>query len=157
MDDLKLFNRDKTKLQQKMNNVKTFIDDIQMEFGLDKCATAVFKHGKLTKSQNLSLNNLTAIMNKGLDEYLGTEEADGIDSRHMKDKLVKEYDRWVRQILKTELNMEHKITAINTLDVPVPVYRFGIINWLRKEIEKINQNLRKQLSTENLLSDNRQL
>ena len=39
-----------------------------MKFGLDKCATAVLKHGKLTKSKNLSLNNLTAIMNMGLDE-----------------------------------------------------------------------------------------
>jgi hypothetical protein len=68
MDDLKLFTRDETKLQQKMNNVKTFSNDIQMEFGLDKCATAVFKHGKLTKSQNLSLHNLTAIMNMGLYE-----------------------------------------------------------------------------------------
>jgi hypothetical protein len=67
MDGLKLFPRDETKLQQKMN-VKTFSDDIQMEFGLDKCATAVFKHGKLTKTQSLSLHNLTAIMNMGLDE-----------------------------------------------------------------------------------------
>jgi len=29
MDDLKLFTRDETKLQQKMNNVKTFSNDIQ--------------------------------------------------------------------------------------------------------------------------------
>jgi len=68
MDDLKLFTRDETKLQQKMNKVKTFSDDLQMEFGLDKCATAVFKHGRLTKSQTLSLHNLTAIINMGLDE-----------------------------------------------------------------------------------------
>jgi hypothetical protein len=39
--------------------------------------------------------------------------------------------------------MKHKITAINTLDVPVLVYSFGIVNWLRKEIEKIDENLRK--------------
>jgi hypothetical protein len=63
MDDLKLFTRDETKLQQKMNNVKTVSVS-----GLDKCATAIFKHGKLTKSQNLSLHNVTAIMNKGLDK-----------------------------------------------------------------------------------------
>jgi hypothetical protein len=68
MDDLKLFTRDETKLQQKLNNVKTFSDHIQMEFGLDKCATAVFKHGRLTKSQILSLHNLTAIINMGLDK-----------------------------------------------------------------------------------------
>jgi len=74
----------------------------------------------------------------------------------MKDKLVKQYDRWVRQILKADLNMKHKITAINTLDVPVPVYSFGIVNWIRKEIETMDQNLRKQLTTENLPSDDRQ-
>ena len=69
---------------------------------------------------------------------------------------MKEYDRWVQQILKTELNMKHKITAINTLDVPVLVYIFGIVNWLRKQIGKTDQNLRKQLTTENLPSDDRQ-
>jgi hypothetical protein len=57
-----------------------------MEFGLDKCATAVFKHGKLTKSQNVSLNNQTVIRNLELDEtfrYLDTEEGDGIDNSQM--------------------------------------------------------------------------
>jgi hypothetical protein len=52
-----------------------------------------------------------------------------------------------------QLSMKHKITAINTLDVPVLVYSFGIVNWLRKEIEKIDQNLIKQLTTENLPSN----
>jgi len=35
-----------------------------MEFILDKCAKAVFKHGKLTKSQNLGLNNQTMELDK---------------------------------------------------------------------------------------------
>jgi len=35
-----------------------------MEFGLDKYATAVFKHGKLTKSQNISLNDQTMELDK---------------------------------------------------------------------------------------------
>jgi hypothetical protein len=52
-DILKLFSRDKTKLEQKLTTVKTFSDCIQMDFGLDKYATAVFKHGKLTNSKTL--------------------------------------------------------------------------------------------------------
>jgi hypothetical protein len=47
MDDLKLFSRDKTELQQELIMGKASSEDIQMEFGLDKCVTAVFKHGKL--------------------------------------------------------------------------------------------------------------
>ena len=50
----------------------------------------------------------------------------------MKDKLVKVYYRHIWQILKTELNLKNKITAINTLATSVLVYSFGIINWLKK-------------------------
>jgi hypothetical protein len=102
-----------------------------MEFGLDKCATIVLKHGKLTKSQNISLNIQTIIRNMELDKpykYLGVEEGGGIDNSQLKDKLVKEYYHWVRQIVKTELNLKNKITAINTLALLVLVYSFGIVN-----------------------------
>lgn len=61
MDDIKLFSRYKTKLQQDLNTVKTFTNDIRMQSGLDKWTTAVFKHGKITKSQNISLNSHTVI------------------------------------------------------------------------------------------------
>jgi hypothetical protein len=64
----------------------------------------------------------------------------------MKDKLVKEYYCWVRQILKTKLNLKYKITAINTLAVPVLVYSFGIANWLKKETEMMDQKMRKLLN-----------
>jgi hypothetical protein len=59
----------------------------------------------------------------------------------MKDKLVKEYYRRVRQTLKTELR-ENKIRAVNTLAVPLQVYSFGIVSWLRKEIEIIRSKRR---------------
>jgi len=39
-----------------------------MEFGLDKYTTAVFTHGKLTKSQNISLNSQTVLRNMELDK-----------------------------------------------------------------------------------------
>jgi flagellar basal body-associated protein FliL len=46
IDDLKLFSGDETKLQQELIILKTFSDDIKMEFGLVKCVTAIFKHGR---------------------------------------------------------------------------------------------------------------
>jgi hypothetical protein len=62
-----------------------------MEFGLDKCATAVLQHSKLTKSQNISVNNRRVISNMALDKpykYLGIEEGDGIDNSQVTDKIV---------------------------------------------------------------------
>ena len=162
MADLKLYSRDETELQQELTIVKIFSNDIRMEFGLDKCATAVFKHGKLIQSQNISLINHTVRGNMELDEtckYLGTEEGDGTDNSQMKEKLVREYYCWVWQILKTELNLKNKITAINSSAVLVLVHSFRIVNWL-KEIEKIDQKMRKLLTTEgihHLMADNNRL
>jgi hypothetical protein len=74
-----------------------------------------------------------------ITKYLGTEKGDGIDNSQMKEKLVKKYYHLIWQILKTELNLKNKITAINTLAVPDLVYSFRIVNSLRKETEKIDQ------------------
>jgi len=52
----------------KLSTVKTFGNDKKMEFGLDKCTAAVFKHGKLTKSQNISPSNYTVRGNTEVDE-----------------------------------------------------------------------------------------
>jgi hypothetical protein len=46
--------------------------------------------------------------------------------------------------------LKNKITAINPLAVPVFVYCFGIINLLRKEIEKIGQKRKKLLAPEEI-------
>jgi hypothetical protein len=50
MDDLKLIAKSEKELQKQIQIVKTFSDDIYMEFGLDKCAKITFKRGKLTHS-----------------------------------------------------------------------------------------------------------
>jgi hypothetical protein len=51
MNDLKLIVKSEEKLQKQIQRVKTFSDDIHMDFGLDKCAKITFKRGKLTHLQ----------------------------------------------------------------------------------------------------------
>ena len=51
MDDLKTFATDDDQQTDLLTIVKTFSDDINMEFGLDKCAKATFKRGRLSKTQ----------------------------------------------------------------------------------------------------------
>ena len=48
MDDLKLIAKSEEEIQKQILTVKTFSDDILMEFGLEKCAKITFKRGKLT-------------------------------------------------------------------------------------------------------------
>ena len=48
-------------------------------------------------------------------KYLGVNEGDGINHASMKKKIRKEYYQRIRLILKTELNSENRIEAINSL------------------------------------------
>ena len=50
MDDLKLFAKDDKNLEEMLQLIKKFSEDIGMTFGLDKCAKVSFKRGKLTRS-----------------------------------------------------------------------------------------------------------
>lgn len=79
-------------------------------------------------------------------KYLGVEEREGIDNTRMKDKIMNEYYRRIRQILKTELSSKNKVTAINTLAVPVVSYSYGIVDWLRTDIENMDRKKRKLLT-----------
>ena len=52
MDDLTLIAKSEEELQKQIQIVKTFSDDIHMEYGLEKFAKIAFKRGKLVHSKN---------------------------------------------------------------------------------------------------------
>ena len=61
MDDLRLFVRDDNDLEGLLQTVKKFNDDIGMSFGLDQCAKATFKRGKLTEKTSVEFDWNTVI------------------------------------------------------------------------------------------------
>jgi hypothetical protein len=90
MDDLKLIAKSEEELQKQIQTVKTFSDDIHMDFGLEKCAKITFKRGKLTHSQNLviGINREIQELEQGKTyKYFGTEEGEGIHRQQMKESL----------------------------------------------------------------------
>lgn len=94
MGNLKLFIKDEYQLEQALVNIKVFSDDIKMEFCLDKCATAVFKGGKLVKRGNIQLDHkrmFQSLDQKDVYKYLGDDESDGIHHGKMKEKMTNEY------------------------------------------------------------------
>ena len=150
MDDLKLYAHNDGELEGLLKTVKAFSDDIKMEFGLDKCAKATFTKGKLRKSENVVLDENTIIKDleqEGTYKYLGVNEGNGIQHSQMKEKIKKECIRRVRSILKTELNSKNRITAINTLAIPVVTYSFNVINWNLSELKNLDAKIRKQLTS----------
>jgi hypothetical protein len=56
MDDFMLIGKTEEELQKQIQTVRTFSDDVHMEFRLDKCARTVLKKDKLLHLQNLTLD-----------------------------------------------------------------------------------------------------
>jgi len=79
-------------------------------------------------------------------QYLGIEESEGIYHQQMKERLKQECSRRLRMILKSELRVRNKITAIGALAVPVLKYSFGVINWRTEEMKKTDTKTRKMLT-----------
>ena len=60
-------------------------------------------------------------------------------------KIMKEYKRRIKLVLKSELNVRNNTAAINTLAVPVILYSYGVIDWKLDEIQDLDRMTRKQL------------
>ena len=133
MDDLKLFAKYDHELEELLQTVKKFSDDVGMKFGLEKFAKVTFIKGRFEKSRSIELDNRKKIRKELEQEeeaykYLGVNESNGIQHATMKEKIRKECYRRVRAVLKTELNSANRIRAINTLTIPVVTYTFNIVN-----------------------------
>ena len=148
MDDQKLFAKNEDQIDNLVNTVRIFSEDIKMEFGLPKCGVLIMKRGKVVKSEGISM--LDGKMMKNIKEggykYLGILEADGVKHEEMKDQIKKEYIRRVRNILKSKLNGGNIISAINSRAVSIVRYGAGIISWTKMELEEPDRKTRKPMT-----------
>ena len=145
MDDSKLYAKDDNELEWLLKIVKGFRDNIGIEFELSKCAKATFKRGRLEKSDHVRLDEETMIKNLKKEKVYKYLDAGGIQHATMKQKLKKELIRRTRLILKTELNSKNRITAINTLAIPVITYSFNIIDWNLGEEKRLDVKITKMM------------
>ena len=149
MDDLKLYAKNDKEIDALVNTVRIFSEDINMQFGLDKCAKVNINNGKLEEGDALQLCQNMEIKNLNFEEsykYLGLLESDQIKSNETKEKVKVEYKKRLRAILKSKLHGRNQITAINTYALPVITYLAGIIKFTAEEKRKLDTMTRKQLT-----------
>ena len=142
VDDLKLYQTSDKQLTGLINTVKNILDDIKMEFRLDKCAKASFKRGKKVSAEGIPLDDNQVIQDLDQAEtykYLGMEDAERVQHYKMKVNIRKEYKRRIKLVLKSELNARNMIAAINTLAVPVILYSYEVIDWKLDEIQELDR------------------
>ena len=144
MDDLKLLGRNENELKNEMKIVQTISKDMNMNFGLEKCAKICLKRGSVQSKMHVGStcdNDITELDLRKAYKYLGIEES--FDIQH---KNEKEYLRRLRLVLGIELSAKNKIQAIGSLAVPVLRYSFGNVNWHQEELQKLDRKTRKLLT-----------
>ena len=74
MDDIKLFAKNEKEQETLIHTVRIYSQDIEMEFGIEKCAMLVMKSGKRHITDGIELPNHDKIRtlgeNKIREEYL---------------------------------------------------------------------------------------
>ena len=126
----------KKKLETLIHAVRIYIQDIGMEYGIEKCAILVMKIVKRHLTDGMELPNQDKIRMLGEKEtckYLGILEADTIKQEEMKEKINKEYLRKTRKLLETELSCRNLIKGINTRAVPLVRYLGPFLKWTREQ------------------------
>ena len=142
MDDIKLYEKNESGLDALVQSVRVVSNDIDMEFGVNKCAMLVIKRGKVIESNGINLPNnetISSIHEENGYKYLGVMEADQVLGGQMKDRLRKEYKRRVKKILQSKLNGGNVITAINIWAVSMMRYTAPLVDWRKDELKEIDR------------------
>ena len=148
MDDLKLYGKSKDELESLVHTVRIFTNDIQMRFGIEKCATLLMKRGRKISGEGIELPDGQVMRDLGEQgyKYLGVLEASNIKMEEMKAKTSKEYIRRVKLLLNSKLSGGKVIKGINTWAVAVLRYSAGILNWSKEEIQSLDRKTRKVMT-----------
>ena len=151
MDDIKLFAQNDSYLQTLVDTVRTFSGDIDMQFGLKKCAKLSVRRGKLTLTGPLStLDDEIGELDYGETyRYLGFPEAGGIDHGNNKTVSTDEFHRYLKLIWGSLFYGQYKVQATNSFCIPLLSYGFGIVEWTRAEIAQFDVSVHKLLTSAN--------
>ena len=124
-------------------------------YGVSKCAEIVFKNGKMVKGEGLQvLEERMKTMDPDENEiykFLGIEQADGIRTKAMYERVKEEVAKRMKIIVKAELNDENLIKAINIKVIPVAAYVMNICKFNVSELKELNQIIKRKLRGRSML------
>jgi hypothetical protein len=123
-----------------MTITENFSNDIGMSFGIDKCKTQSICRGRYENLEYITKEGeIIKNLNKGeFCKYLGINQSNHIQHSIIKENLEKQFYLRIKSILKSKLNGNNLIKAVNTYAVPLLTYSFGVIKWSKTNLQNIN-------------------
>ena len=124
-------------------------------YGVSKCAEIVFERGKMVKGEGLQvLQERMKALDPDQDEmykFLGVEQADGIKTKKVYEKVKEEVTKRLKLLMKSELNDENLIQAINSKVIPVAAYPMNVCKMTKGELNELDQIVKRELRKNNML------
>ena len=125
VDDLKTYHKSQSKATLITNTVKRMFEDIELSWGLQKCAAVHIKKGKLMSSSELPLTSGDNIPVQGEDDYhkfLGKFENSVQLEKKVLEVASEEFFRLLHIIWSPPLTVSRKVKATNCFAILVLQY-----------------------------------
>ena len=155
VDDLKVYQESHQALKIVNEIIVQASHDTGACYGVSKCAEIIFKNGKMVKGEGLQvLEERMKTMDPDENEiykFLGIEQADGIRTKAVYERVKEEVAKRMKMIVKTELNDENLIKAINIKVIPVAAYVMNICKFNVSELKELNQIIKRKLRGRSML------
>ena len=88
---------------------------------------------------------------KKICKFLGVEQADGIKTKEVYNRVKEEVNRILRLLTKTELNDKNLIKSINTKVIPVTTYPMNVCKFIKVELNELDLVVERELRKFNTL------
>ena len=143
VDDLNVYQESHNLLKEINKVIVQASSDTGACYGVSKCAEIVFEHGKIVKGEGLQvLQERMKTLNPDKEEmckFLGLEQADGIRTKQVYERVKEEMTKRLKLLMKSELNDENLIQAINSKVIPVAAYPMNVCKMTKGELNELDQ------------------
>ena len=84
-------------------------------------------------------------------KFLGVEQADGIRTKQVYERVKEEMTKRLKLLMKSELNDENLIQAINSKVIPVTAYPMNVCKMTKGELNELDQVVKRELRKSKML------
>ena len=146
-DNLKVYQESHKILENINESIVQASRDTGACYGVAKCLKIIFERGKMIKGGRLQvLQERIKNMDPDLDrerkkeiyKFLGREQADGIKTKEVYNRVKEEVNRIIQILTKTKLNDKNLIKAINTKVIPVAPFPMNVCKFTKVELNELD-------------------
>ncbi|XP_068738811.1 uncharacterized protein [Montipora capricornis] len=145
VDNLKTYHKSSAEATTLTNRLESIFGDIDLDWGIPKCAAIHIKGGKLQNTENLPLISGSQIPVLGEDDhykFLGKIQNVNQLDKQVFEQASQEYLRRLAAIRAAPFSIPRKVKATNTFAYPVLQYYMWSSEWAIEDLQELDRKTR---------------